>query len=116
MKSQIRDRQTYPFVMIPKVFFTRFRPSNMAVTAYMALKYFAFNRTGTTEFTSIPTMATLVGLSESTFKRAIKELAKKGAIRIRPRKRKLANGNKMSLPNLYEIVDLELSAGDDAPI
>lgn len=115
-KSQFRDLQTLPFVMIPKAFFTRFRPSSTAILTYIALKYFCLNRTGTTEFTSIPTMAALVDLSESSFKRAIHELLKKGAVRVRRRTRKMPSGQKQSLPNLYEIIDLNTAKGDDAPI
>jgi hypothetical protein len=115
-KATARDLQTYPFVMIPKMFLTRFKPSQTAICAYLSLKYFSFNRTGTTEFTSIPTMAALVDLSESSFKRALGELVKKGAVRVRHRTRKTSSGQKMSLPNLYEIVDLQPPQVEDAPI
>lgn len=115
-KATARDLQTYPFVMIPKMFFTRFKPSQTAICAYLSLKYFASNRTGTTEFTSVPTMAALVDLSDRTFQRALAELVKKGAVRVKKRTRRTPSGQRMSLPNLYEIVDLQLPQVEDAPI
>jgi hypothetical protein len=110
--AKTRDLQTIPFLMVPKVFLTRFRPSQNAQSAYLALKYFAANRTGTTEFTPIPTMAALVYISVSSFQRGIRELVKKGAVRVRQRTRKTPAGHRLNLPNLYEIVDLELSKDD----
>ena len=102
--------------MIPKVFFTRFKPSLKAIGAYTAIKYFASNKTGTTEYTSIPTMGALVGLSEAGFKRAVAELVKKGAVRVRHRTRKTPDGKRLSLPNFYETVNLQIPAGDDESI
>jgi hypothetical protein len=118
-KVQITDRQKHPFVMIPKVFFTRFKPSLLAIGAYTAIKYFASNKTGTSEYTSIPTMAALVDLSNNSFKKGVNELVKKGTLRVRHRTRKTPGGNRLALPNLYEILDLDdiaESGEDDAPI
>jgi hypothetical protein len=105
LKIAVRDLRTDPFLRISKTFFA-LRPSHLAVCAYNSLVYFSSNRTSTTEMISIPTMAALVGVSESSFKRALAELVKKRAVRVRHRGRKTPNGQKISLPNLYEILDL----------
>lgn len=94
--------------MVPKAFFTRFKPSLKAIAVYIAIKYYAHNTRGTAEYTSIPTMAATVDLSEKTFKRGVSELVKMGAIRVRKRSRKSPNGERIPLPNLYEIMNLEI--------
>lgn len=116
-KVKTHDRQTYPFVMVPKAFFTRFKPTQKAIGVYLAIKYFASNKTGTSEYIGIPAMAALVDLSEKSFKRGLAELVKKGAVRVRHRTRKTPNGNRLALPNLYEILNLETGSGEgDLPI
>jgi len=110
------DLQTYPFVMIPKRFFVQFKPSIAELGAYIAIKYFAINRTGKSEWTSIPKMARLVDLSTRTFQRAVASLAKKGAVRIKHRTRKTSGGKRFSMPNIYEVLDLQPVADDDPPI
>jgi hypothetical protein len=118
-RVQITDLQTSPFVKLPKVFFTRFKPTHLAQGVYSAIKFFASTKTGTSEYTSIPTMAALVDLSESSFRRGLKELVRKGIVRVRHRTRKMPGGKRQALPNHYEIVNLDLTpapADDDAPI
>src|SRR4051812_10943112 len=101
-KVEATDRQTYPVAMIPKVFFTRFRPSVNALAVYVALKL-------RHKYASIPAMAKLMDISEGSFKKGTAELVKKGVVRVRHRTRKTPDGNRRQLSNSYEIVDLDLS-------
>jgi predicted ArsR family transcriptional regulator len=101
-KVQATDRQTYPVAMIPKVLFTKYRPSVNALAVYVALKL-------RHKYASIPAMAALMDISEGSFKKGTAELVKKGVVRVRHRTRKTAGGNRRPLANAYEIVDLDLS-------
>lgn len=112
-KASARDLQTFPFVMIPKAFFTRFRPSLKQLGAYVALKYHARNLSGTCEFIALHTMAKTAGMSESSFKRALRELVKLGAVRVRQRSKKSGRGERIPLPNLYELINLDVRMPDD---
>lgn len=105
-----RDRQEFPFLMIPKAFFTRFKPSWKATMAYVALKYYTHGPTKSCEHRSHKVMADTVGISEATLKRGIRELVKAGAVTMKRRSRKSPSGDRIPLPNLYEIVNLDLSA------
>ena len=114
-KIAATDLQTFPFVMVPKVFFTRYQPSLKAIATYLALKYHASTLTGTCEFISIRTMAKTVDISETTFKLGLKELVKLGTVRVRQRSRKSGRGERIPLPNLYEIVNLD-RLSEETPI
>jgi hypothetical protein len=103
-KPQIRDQQTYPFVMLPKAFFTRIKPSLNALAAYTAIKFYA--RNDRSAGTSIPDMARTVNLSIDSFRRGVVELVKKKALKVRRQTHKTAGGKRMNLPNVYEILDL----------
>lgn len=101
--------------MIPKAFFTRFRPSLKQLGAYVALKYHAHNLSGTCEFVALHTMARTAGMSESTFRRALGDLVKLGVVRVRQRSRKSGSGERIPLPNLYELINLDVAtAGEEA--
>lgn len=116
-----RDRQRdplAPFVLIPKAFFTRFQPSWKASMAYVALKYYTHTQTQSCEKIPHRSMAAMVGISDATLKRGIKELVTLGIVTVKRRSRKSPSGDRIPLPNLYEIVNLDVSqdglSGDDA--
>lgn len=111
-KIQLRDRQNYPFLMIPKLFFTRFNPTWKATLTFAALKYYASADSGACQNISIKTLARVVNVSEDTIKRGLAELAKKGVVKIRKRSRKSATGERVPLPNLYELLNLEAIGGE----
>jgi len=102
---EIRDRQTYPFVLLPKAFFKIVRPTPHELAIYVALKYYA-NNAGTCERIAVRTLAKLAAISETSAKAALKELERKGAIRIKHRSTKSTAKKKIPLPNLYEILNL----------
>lgn len=104
---KIRDRQTLPFLMIPREFFRRFEPSWRASLTYTALKYYASVDAGTCENISIRLMAKTVNISEDTMKRGLAELVKKGAVKVYRRSKKTAKGQRVPLPNLYELISLD---------
>jgi biotin operon repressor len=109
--DSITDSQRLPFLMIPKAFFTAMKPSWRATVAYAALKFYAFPMS--CEKASMPQLAQLMNVSEDTIRRGIQELQKKGAVKVHSRsKRSAANGKRIPLPNLYEIVNLDLLSGD----
>jgi hypothetical protein len=97
--------------MIYRAFY-RLNPSQIAFMTYASLKYFA-SPSGKIEFTSVPTMAEWVGISVSSFQRGVRELVKKGAVKIHRRRRKTPAGQKLSLPNLYELVKLSPNDPDE---
>ena len=111
-KLQVRDRQNNPFLMIPKLFFSRFNPSWKATVTFAALKYYASVDSGACQNISIKTLARMVKVSEDTIKRGLAELGKKGVVRIRKRSRKSAQGERIPLPNLYELLSLEAIEGE----
>lgn len=102
---KIRDRQKFPFIMIPKAYFTRFQFSWRADKAYMAMKYFAGQGGEECDSVGIDRMATTVGTSPDTIRRGIAELVLAGAVE----KTKQAKDGR-DLPNTYELLSLE---GDD---
>lgn len=102
----VRDLQTYPFVMIPKAFFD-LKPSQKGFLVYLALRFYASNKRQACEFVPIRTMAQRVQLSESSFKRGVEELEALGAVRVRRRSRRSPQGQKIPLPNLYELAHLD---------
>jgi hypothetical protein len=106
MQSQvtIRDRQTYPFIILPKAFFA-LKPSKNAITAYTAIKFYARND-GKSADVSIPVMARTVDLSIRSFQYGVQELVKKKALKVLSQGQKLTNGKRLNLPNIYEILDL----------
>lgn len=111
-KLQIRDRQVLPFLMIQKLFFTRFNPTWKATITYTALRYYSSSESAACQNISIKTLARIVNVSEDTIKRGLAELEKKGAVRIRKRSRKSAQGERIPLPNLYELMNLEAIEGE----
>lgn len=100
--AKIKDLQHYPFVLIPRAFLDR-KPSVNAIAAYLGIKCFVSSKTGKSGFASVPTMARLVSLSVRSFQRATAELTKIGVLRVRRRRQKDAR----SLPNVYELLDLD---------
>jgi hypothetical protein len=108
---KVKDRQTFPFLMIPKVFFTRYNPSFRAILAYTALRYYASNEAGACEGISIKTLAGRAATSDDTFKRGLAELVKKGIVKSVKRSRKSPAGDRIPLPNLYELADLQPDGG-----
>jgi hypothetical protein len=104
-KTTIRDRQVYPFVLLPKALFTH-RLSLKALGAYTAIKFFASNASGKSEHVSVPTMAALVDLSVDGFRRGVNELVKKKLLRVRRHSKRTSGGKKLNLPNVYEILNL----------
>jgi predicted HTH transcriptional regulator len=106
-KIKIRDRQTLPFLMLPKLFFTRYSPTWKATQAFVALKYYASNEAAACQNISIRTLAKIVNVSEDTIKRGLAELEKKGIVKIRKRSTRSSKGERIPLPNLYELVNLE---------
>lgn len=105
--------------MIPKVFFTKFKPSTRATMAYLAVKYYTHGQSQSCESIPHKVMAEMVGISETTLKLGIKELVKMGAMTMKRRSRKSPTGERIPMPNLYEIVNLDLAnqdSGGDAAI
>ena len=101
-----------PFVLIPKVFFTRYSPSWKAVLTYTALVYYSNNVAGSCEGVTIKTMASRVGIGKRTFLRAVEELEKKGIVKVTHRSRESESGNRIPLANLYELADLQPDGGE----
>jgi len=111
--TKATDRQTYPLVMIPKPFYTRYKPSWKAIVAYNAIKFFASSRNSKSTYTTVPAYAAMVNVSLNTFKDGVKELEKKGLVRVRSHTRKTTNGNRQSLPNEYEILEIPGTGGSE---
>lgn len=111
-KIRSRDRQTYPFLMIPKVFFARFNPTWKATVALTALKYYANVDFGGCENISIKTLARIVNVSDKTIQCGLAELESKGVVKIRKRTRKSPEGDSTPLPNLYEMQNLQAVGGE----
>lgn len=84
-----------------------FDPSAIAISAYLALKYYAFTTSGACEGISIRTLAGRVKVSESTMKRGIAELVSKRVVKVIHRSKSSHSGERIPLPNLYEIVDIK---------
>ena len=98
--------------MVPNIFFTRFKPTWKATITYTALKYYAISNSRACENISIKTLARLTSVSEDTIKRGLTELEKKQVIRIKKRSRKAPSGDRVPLPNLYELLNLEAIEGE----
>jgi hypothetical protein len=113
VKFQVQDRQRWPFLMIPKAFLRRFKPSLRATGAYVALRYYARNDKGTCEGMSNRTLAELMNVSEDTIKRGLAELCAKKAVRKVKRSSRSTEGNRIPLPNLYVLLHIE---DDEDPI
>lgn len=103
-----------PFCLIPKVFFTRFNPTFKATLTYLAMVYYSSNEAGTCENISLSTMAKRLNTSKTTIHRGIEELERKGALIVHKRSKKSLKGDRVPLPSLYELVDLQ--EGPDEPI
>ena len=98
-----RSIRTLPFCWVQKALFS-LNPSWRAILAYTALAYeFTGERT---KDVPLKRMAALVGVSEDTIMRGLKELAEKKAIKIKPHYR-IKNGKRQQLPNEYILVDLD---------
>jgi hypothetical protein len=107
-RAQIKNRQQYPFLMIPKAFFTRYEPTYRAILTYTALSYYAENRSGSCEGITLKTLAARVAISESTMMRGMAELVRKEVVTVHRRSRKNPKtGELIPLPNLYELTDLQ---------
>lgn len=102
-KVSVRDRQTIPFVLIPRAFYQAFKPSWKAILAMNALKYYSNNQSGACENISLRTLAAIVNVSQDTLRRGLDELEASGAVAVKKRSRRSAKGDRIPLPNLYEI-------------
>lgn len=102
-----QSKQLLPFVMLPKALFSKFKVKRQGLLAYVALAYYANNRSGACESITVQTMAEVVGVSPQTFRRGVAELEKKGIVKIRQRSRKGPVG-RVPMPNLYEIQNIDL--------
>lgn len=114
MKNKNRTHaaiRTTPFYWIAKSFLRNLRPSWKAILAYNALAYYAHGESATCENFSVKTLAKLVGTSKWTILAGLDELEEKGAITRRRRTRKVGE-NRVALPTLYELVQLDDSAGE----
>ena len=109
---QVQDRQAWPFLLIPKPFLLRYRPSWRATLAYTALRYYASNDSNACERISIRTMAQIVNVSEDTMKRGLKELEKKRLVKRVGRSKRSAKGERVPMPNLYVIQNIDLEYDD----
>ena len=107
-KLQIQSKQQYPFLLIPKAFFIQHDPTYRAILAYIALIYYTNNKAGSCEGTPIKILAKRAKISESTIKRGLAELKRKGVVVIHKRSRKGPSGERIPLPNLYELANLQL--------
>ena len=115
VKSVSRQRSPLqPFVLIPKLLYTRYAPSWRAILAFNALAYYANNQAASCEGVTMKTMAARVGIGWQTFLRGVQELERKGVVKVRHRSKKSAKGGKIPLPNLYELIDMQ--PGDAEPI
>lgn len=101
-----------PWLWISKTLFTRFKLSSRAILAYTTLAYYRYNGTGTVEKLTAKTLGNLVGMGESTMKRALGELVEKGVVEMRRRTKKSRKGNRIPLPNLYVLIDLDKIKAD----
>ena len=101
-----------PFVLTPKIFFTRYEPSWKAILTYTALVYYTSNTTQSCEGITMKTMAARVGIGWQTFLRGLEELKRKGVVVVRHRSRKSATGGRIPLANLYELIDLQPDGRD----
>jgi hypothetical protein len=109
---KVQDQQSFPFVLIPKEFFTRFTPTWKAILAYVALKYYASTTSGACQNVSIRTLAARGGVSEDTMRRGVGELVRKGAVTVRKRSQKSSAGERIPQPNLYTLVNLKPKGGE----
>lgn len=102
-RVRVQDKQAIPFVMIPRAFFRRYRPSWRAILAMNALKFYSSGQSGSCENISIRTLAAIADTSVDTIRRGIEELEEKKLLKTRSRSRKSAKGERIPLPNLYEL-------------
>jgi hypothetical protein len=96
-----------PFVLIPKIFFTRYDPTWKAILTYTAMLYYSSTTEGTCERVTMSTMAKRTGIGKRTFLRGLEELKRKGLVTVRHRSRKSASGGRIPMANLYELTDLQ---------
>lgn len=108
-KTQIRDLQQIPFLMIPRDFFTQIQPTWKATLAYVALKYYTSVGLGKCEGVTVIELAQKVDVSEDTMQRGLKELVEKKAVRVVRKSTSGPKGNPIQHPNIYEILNIEVS-------
>jgi hypothetical protein len=112
-KSISRQRSPLqPFVLLPKVFFTRYEPTWKAILTYTALVYYSNTSEGSCEGVTMKTMAKRTGIGRRTFLRGLEELQKKGIVKVTHRSGKSEKGGRIPLANLYEIADLQPDASE----
>lgn len=110
-RSNIATRHT-PFYWISKNLLRNYTPSWRAILAYNALAYYVNGESGSCENFSLKTLAKLVDVSKDTIIKGLAELEQKNVITRRRRSRKGPSGEKVPLPNLYELVDLNAAHGE----
>lgn len=103
-KIRVTDKRTLPFYIIPKTLLRNHKPSYKAILAYNALAYYSHGEQ--CRDISIRRLGEIVGVSEDTIKRGLKELETIRAIAVRKRFRRASGGNRMALPNEYTLVDV----------
>ena len=92
-------------MLIPKVFITRYKPSVKAFGAYVAIKFYATNDQSMNA--SVAAMARIVGMGSESFRDGVRELVKMKVLRGTAEFHKKANGKRLQLPNVYELLDLQ---------
>lgn len=101
---RVADRRTLPFYVVPKALLRVHKPSYRAILAYNALAYYSHGE----QCRDVPVkqLGEIVGVSEDTIKRGLRELEKIKAVAVRKRFRRADGGNRMALPNEYTLVDV----------
>ena len=103
-KIRVADRRTLPFYVIPKSLLKIHKPSYRAILAYNALAYYSHGE----QVRDVPVkqLGEIVGVSEDTVKRGLRELEKIKAVAVRIKFSRARGGNRMALPNEYVLVDV----------
>lgn len=105
-EAGLRDLRTTGFFWISHTLLA-YKLSWRALLTYMAIAA-ATNSSTQKCRKAIPQLADHVGISPDTFKRGMKELVDKGAIKIKPRSKKNhATGNQEQTANEYILIDLK---------
>jgi hypothetical protein len=98
-------------ILIPRKFFTKFRPSSKATLAYIAISYYTDAKARSCHGRSNKALGETVNASEATIKRGVAELRNKGAITVHTQSRESRAGNRIREPNLYKLVHLDAAGG-----
>jgi hypothetical protein len=103
-RIQVRDIRTLPFLWIHRTLLATTKPSSNAILTYLALAYYAAASSDCTGV-GIRQLAEIVGTSENSIRRGLKELTRKRAIIVRERYKTL-RGRRRQMPNDYVLIDL----------